>query len=49
MNPTDLVESCQELAKIGFQHVIVNMPNLHEIEPLRVIGREVIPDVAHLS
>jgi F420-dependent oxidoreductase-like protein len=48
MNPTDLVGSCQELGEIGFQHVIVNMPNFHEIEPLRTIGREVIPKVARL-
>ena len=25
------------------------MSNVHEIEPLRIIGREVIPEVAHLT
>lgn len=49
MGPADFVESCQELAEIGFQHVIVNMTNLYEMEPLRVIRREVIPIVAGLS
>ena len=48
MNPAEVVESCQDLAEIGFQHVIVNMPNVHEIEPIRIIGREIIPRVADL-
>jgi len=46
MNPTEVVELCQELAEIGFQHVIFNMPNVHEIEPIKIIGQEVIPQVA---
>jgi F420-dependent oxidoreductase-like protein len=46
MNTTEIVESCQGLAKIGFQHIIFNMPNVHEIEPLEVIGKEVIPAIA---
>ncbi|MFB0500915.1 MAG: LLM class F420-dependent oxidoreductase, partial [Candidatus Bathyarchaeia archaeon] len=33
MSSTEVVELCQELAEIGFQHVIFNMPNVHEIEP----------------
>jgi alkanesulfonate monooxygenase SsuD/methylene tetrahydromethanopterin reductase-like flavin-dependent oxidoreductase (luciferase family) len=33
----------------GIEHVIVNMPNAHELEPLRLIGREVIPAVAELA
>jgi len=48
MTPADLVESCRELAAMGFQHAILNMPNAHEIEPLEIIGREIIPQVASL-
>ncbi|MFX1251146.1 MAG: LLM class flavin-dependent oxidoreductase [Promethearchaeota archaeon] len=48
MNPMEVVELCQELAKIDIQHVIFNMPNAHKIEPIEIIGREVIPQVAKI-
>jgi F420-dependent oxidoreductase-like protein len=46
MSPSDVVELCRELAAAGVQHAIFNMPNVHEIEPLRLFGREIIPEVA---
>ena len=46
MSSTEVVDLCQGLAKIGFQHIIFNMPNVHEIEPLEILGYEVIPTVA---
>ncbi|MBI4671446.1 MAG: TIGR03560 family F420-dependent LLM class oxidoreductase [Chloroflexi bacterium] len=46
MSAPDIVEACHALAELGFQHVILNMPNVHEIEPLEIIGQEVIPQVA---
>jgi len=49
MNPTEVVELCQELAEIGIQHVIFNMPNVHEIEPIDIIGQKVIPQVADIT
>lgn len=45
MTPSDFIEQCRELADIGIQHYIVNMPNVHEIEPIKIIEREVIPVV----
>ena len=30
------------------QHVIVNLPNAHELTPLEIFGREVIPVAAEL-
>jgi alkanesulfonate monooxygenase len=42
----DLVAHCQALAAVGVQHAIFNMPNVHEIAPLEVFGREIIPAVA---
>ena len=48
MNSVQVIELCRELAGLGFQHIIFNMPNVHEIEPLDIIGREVIPQVANL-
>jgi hypothetical protein len=44
----DVVELCKEFAELGFQHVIFNMPNVHEIEPVKIIGEEVIPEVKNL-
>jgi len=49
MNSAEVVELCQELAEIGFQHVIFNMPNVHEIKSLEIVGNEVIPAVAEFE
>jgi F420-dependent oxidoreductase-like protein len=49
MNPTELVELCQELAEMGIQHYIFSMSNVHEIEPIKIIGQEVIPQVADIT
>lgn len=48
MSASEMVEMCRGLADIGIQHLIVNMPNVHEIKPIETIGREVIPVVADL-
>jgi hypothetical protein len=49
MAVTDVIELCRELAEISFEHVIFNMPNVHEIEPIEFIGREVVSQVADLA
>jgi F420-dependent oxidoreductase-like protein len=48
MTASDFIEQCRELAEVGIQHYIVNVPNVHEIEPIKTIGREVIPAIADL-
>ncbi|HVP21774.1 MAG TPA: LLM class F420-dependent oxidoreductase [Anaerolineaceae bacterium] len=48
MTPFQLVEKCRGLSENGFQHVIFNMPNVSEIEPLEIIGREAIPEIKAL-
>lgn len=48
MTPAQVIELCRSLSEVGIQHLIVNMPNLYDITPLEVIGREVIPAVADL-
>jgi F420-dependent oxidoreductase-like protein len=45
MKVSDMIEHCRALAEIGVQHAIFNMPNVHEISPLEVFGREIIPAV----
>jgi len=46
MHAKDVIAHCEALAAIGVQHAIFNMPNVHEIRPLEVFGREIIPAVA---
>jgi F420-dependent oxidoreductase-like protein len=46
MNTKDVIEECRALAGIGIQHAIFNMPNVHEIRPLEIFGREIIPALA---
>jgi len=48
MNSAEVIELCREFGELGIQHVIFNMPNVHEIKPLEIIGREVIPQVADI-
>lgn len=43
-----VIKRCRELGQLGFQHVIFNMPNVSEIRPLEVFGREIIPALADL-
>ena len=45
MSTNEVVEVCHELAEMGFQHVIYNMPDTHEIKPIEVIAQEIIPRV----
>ena len=47
-SPADVVEECRALASAGIQHCIFNMPNVHEIKPLEIFGREIIPEVRAL-
>ncbi len=46
--PASVIALCRSLAQVGIQHVIFNMPNVHELAPLETFGREIIPAVAEL-
>ena len=48
MTAEEVVEQCRELNDAGIQHLILNMPNVHEIRPLETFGEKVIPAVADL-
>jgi F420-dependent oxidoreductase-like protein len=48
MTAEEVVELCRELNDMGIQHLIFNMPNVHEIEPLETFGEKIIPAVAEL-
>jgi len=46
MSVSDIISLCRELAGTGIEHVIVNMPDAHELRPLEIFGREIIPELA---
>ena len=48
MSAADVIQHCRDLARLGFSHVIFNMPNVHEIKPLETFGAEIIPTVKNL-
>jgi F420-dependent oxidoreductase-like protein len=46
MSASDVIKQCRDLASVGIQHAIFNMPNVHEINPLQTFARDIIPEVA---
>jgi len=42
----DIIAHCRELAGLGIQHVIFNMPNVQDIKPLETFGHDIIPVLA---
>ncbi len=46
MMPAEVINTCRQLAEVGIQHVIFNMPNVHEITPLEIFAQEIIPAAA---
>jgi F420-dependent oxidoreductase-like protein len=46
MTAKDVIEECRSLAALGVQHCIFNMPNVQDIKPLEIFGKEIIPAVA---
>ena len=48
-NAGELVGQLRWLAGMGIETVIGFVPNVDEISPLGIIGKEVIPAVAHLQ
>ena len=45
LTPGEVVGMCRELSEMGFNYVVFNMPNDHEITSIEVIGEEVIPEI----
>jgi F420-dependent oxidoreductase-like protein len=48
MGAAAVVEQCRQLALIGVQHAIFNIPTVHEMLPLEIFARDIIPAVADL-
>src|SRR5436305_275376 len=45
-SPRQAIEHCRGLSDAGIQHLIVSLPRVHEITPIEVMAKEVIPAVA---
>ena len=39
----DVTAQCKALVAIGVQRAIFNLPNVHELKPVELFGREIIP------
>jgi len=48
MTSEDVLEICEEMAGIGINHLIFNMPNDYEITPIKMIGERIIPKISKL-
>jgi hypothetical protein len=46
MTAEDVIGFCREMNEAGIQHLIFNMPNVNDIEPLETFGEKIIPAVA---
>jgi hypothetical protein len=49
MSPAQVVDLCGEMGELGFQHLMLNIPNANEIESLEIFGRDIIPQVTRES
>ena len=47
-NVDDLIARLENLAKLGVSEAHGWVPRVHEIEPLKILGREVVPAIAEL-
>ena len=48
MSAKDVIAECRSMAALGIQQCIFNMRNVHEIKPLEIFGKEIIPEVKDL-
>jgi F420-dependent oxidoreductase-like protein len=46
MSVDQVIAACRKMADLGFQQIIFSMPNVSEIKPLEIFGKNIIPVVA---
>ncbi len=46
MHAKDVIDKCKALSDLGVSHALFNLPNVHELKPLEIFGKEIIPAVA---
>ncbi len=47
--PAALVDAIRRQADEGIEHVIVNLPEVHRLEQIATLGREVLPEIAGVA
>jgi F420-dependent oxidoreductase-like protein len=48
MSPREVIEYCRNMRDAGIQHLIFSLARVHEITPIEIMGKEVIPAVREL-
>jgi F420-dependent oxidoreductase-like protein len=48
MSVRETIDYCRRVNQAGIQHLIVSIPGDHELEPIELMGKEIIPAVAEL-
>jgi F420-dependent oxidoreductase-like protein len=48
MSPREVIEHCRSMKAAGIEHLIVSLARVHEIAPIEIMGKEVIPAVSDL-
>jgi F420-dependent oxidoreductase-like protein len=48
-DPAALVDAIRRQADEGIEHVIVNLPEVHRLEQIATLGREVLPEIAGVA
>jgi F420-dependent oxidoreductase-like protein len=48
MTTKDVVEHCRALARLGIDHAIFSLQDVHELRPLETLARKVLPELAEL-
>jgi F420-dependent oxidoreductase-like protein len=43
---SEIIAQCREVSELGFTHAMFIVPNLHEMRPLEILAKEIIPAVA---
>jgi F420-dependent oxidoreductase-like protein len=47
-SPREVIEHCRSMKAAGIDHLIVSLARFHEIAPIEIMGKEVIPAVSDL-
>jgi F420-dependent oxidoreductase-like protein len=48
MKPRDVIEHCRSLRRVGIDHAIFSVRDVHDLRHLETLAREVIPELASL-
>lgn len=46
--PQDIIEDCKRMRKLGFEQIIYGIRNVQDIDPIKIFGEKIIPEVSKL-